>query len=254
VVRKVDSVHLLNQHGGVNFQVSRRERVRLATIDEIKQVAREQLASHGPAGVSLRAVARAMGMTPSALYRYVDSREDLILALAADAFRSLADALETGYDAAPDDDHLARWRSVTRAYRRWAQEHSVEYGLIFTSPLDHAQMKESEAGTEMHRSIAVLFRCMTEAIADGIIDPTKYAQQLTPALRAQFEGWREHSDVTFPTEGLVGCLTTWIHLHGFLTLELFGHLPPFFVDADDAFDQQMYDVLLQLGYQVPAAR
>nr|MDT0664060.1 TetR-like C-terminal domain-containing protein [Micromonospora sp. DSM 115978] len=52
-------------------------------------------------------------------------------------------------------------------------------------------------------------------------------------------------------EGLVGCLTTWIHLHGFLTLELFGHLPPFFGDGDDAFDQQMYDLLLQLGYQPP---
>jgi AcrR family transcriptional regulator len=233
----------------VSFQVPRRERVRLATIDEIKHVAREQLAEHGPAGISLRAVARAMGMTPSALYRYVDSRDDLILVLATEAFRSLADALEVGFDAAGPGDYVGRWRAVTRAYRAWAHEHADEYKLIFGSPLDHTQMKDSEAGAEMHRSIAVMFRCMEEAVRVGKIDTSRFSGQITPLLRAQLEAWREHSEVTFPTECMLGCLTTWIHLHGFLTLELFGQLPPFFGDADDVFDQQMFDLLLQLGYR-----
>jgi AcrR family transcriptional regulator len=194
-----------------------------------------------------------MGMTPSALYRYVDSRDDLIVALATDAFRSLADALEASFGAVEPGDYAGRWRAVTRAYRAWAHEHAVEYRLIFGSPLDHDQMKDSGAGDEMRRSIAVLFRCMEEGVKGGVIDPSRFAAQLTPLLRAQFEAWREQAEVTFPTECMVGCLTTWVHLHGFLTLELYGQLPPFFGDADEIFDQQMYDLLLQLGYQVNGA-
>lgn len=243
----------MTHHEPVNSSVSRRERVRLATIDEIKQVAREQLAEHGPASLSLRAVAREMGMTASALYRYVDSRDDLIDALATDAFRSLADALEVGFDTAPDGDFLARWRSVTRAYRRWAHANAIEYKLIFGSPLDHTQLKQGDADAEMHRSIAVLFRCMTEALEAGVVDPSKFRDQLTPTLCAQLVQWQEHAEVTFPTEGMVGCLTTWVHLHGFLTLELFGQLPPFFGNNDEIFDQQMFDLLIQLGYQPPPA-
>ena len=237
---------------GVNKPVPRRERLRLATIDEIKQVAREQLGEHGPAGVSLRAAARAMGMTPSALYRYFDSRDALIEELAADAFRSLADALEAGFDGAPPGDHAERWLGVTRAYRRWALEHVVEYNLIFVSPASHpADMKCSAAGEHMHRSIAVLFRCMAEGIAAGVIDPSGYARQLGPELRAKLDAWREASGVPFSVEGLAGCLACWTQLHGFLTLELFGHLPPPLGEVSDLFDQQMLDLLVRVGYRAP---
>jgi AcrR family transcriptional regulator len=237
---------------GVNNPVPRRERLRLATIDEIKQVAREQLGKHGPAGVSLRAVARAMGMTPSALYRYFDSRDALIEELATDAFRSLADALEAGFDAAPPGDHAARWLGLTRAYRRWALEHAVEYTLIFASPASpHMDMKSSAAEEHMHRSIAVLFRCMAVGIAEGALDPSDYARQLSPELRAKLEAWREATDVPFSVEGLAACLVCWTQLHGFLTLELFGHLPPPLGDVSDLFDQQMLDLLIRIGHRAP---
>jgi len=238
----------------VNNPVPRRERLRLATIDEIKQVAREQLAKHGPAGVSLRAVARGMGMTPSALYRYFDSRDALIEELAADAFRSLADALEVGFDGAPPGDQVGRWLGVTRAYRRWALEHAIEYTLIFVSPVClHMDIKSSPAGEHMHRSIAVLFRCMAEGIAEGVLDPSGYARQLSPELRAKLADWRESAGVPFPVEGLAACLVCWTQLHGFLTLELFGHLPPPLGDVSDLFDQQMLDLLMRIGHRGPVA-
>ncbi len=236
----------------VKAPVPRRERVRLATIEEIKQTARDQLGEHGPAGLSLRAVARAMGMAPSALYRYFDSRDALVSELAADALRSLADALEAGFDSAPPADRVGRWLGVTRAYRAWALEHAVEYALIFASPVSaQVDMKAGPAEEHMHRSIAVLFRCMCESIADGTLDPSGYAHQLTPGLRAKLEEWRDEAGVGFGAEALAACLVCWTHLHGFLTLELFGHFPPLLGDLSDLFDQQMLDLLRRIGYQKP---
>lgn len=235
----------------VNRPVPRRERLRLATIDEIKQVAREQLGEHGPAGLSLRAVARAMGMAPSALYRYFDSRDALVSELAADAFRSLADALEAGYDSATADQ-AGRWLGVTRAYRAWALEHAIEYTLIFASPVSsEVHIKAGPAAEHMHRSIAVLFRCMAECVADGVLDPSGYARQLTPELRAKLDAWRDETCVPFPVEGLAACLVCWTQLHGFLTLELFGHFPRILGDLSGLFDQQMLDLLQRIGYQRP---
>jgi AcrR family transcriptional regulator len=236
----------------VNQPVPRRERVRLATIEEIKQTAREQLGEHGPTGLSLRAVARAMGMTPSALYRYFDSRDALVGELAADAFRSLADALVAGFDSAPAADHVGRWLGVTRAYRAWALEHAVEYTLIFASPVSsQVHTKPGPAEEHMHRSIAVLFRCMSESIADGAVDPSGYAGQLTPELRAKLDAWRDETCVPFPAEGLAACLVCWTQLHGFLTLELFGHFPPTLGDLSGLFDQQMLDLLQRIGCRKP---
>ncbi len=235
----------------VTQPVSRRERLRLATIDEIKQTARDQLDEHGAAGVSLRAVARAMGLTPSALYRYFTSRDELIAALAADGFASLADTLEEAFDLAPRDNHARRWLEVTRAYRRWSHEHVTEYMLIFgTLGLDYTPPASQPCdGTE--RSVAVLFRCMAEAIDVGLIDPSRFAAELTPALRAELEEWRADTRNTIPPEGLAACLIVWTQLHGFLSLELFGHLPPVIRDVGALFDQQMLDVLLRCGYQGP---
>ncbi|WP_131765261.1 TetR/AcrR family transcriptional regulator [Candidatus Protofrankia californiensis] len=238
----------------VTQPASRRERLRLATIDEIKQIARGQLDEHGAAGVSLRAVARAMGLTPSALYRYFTSRDELIAALIADGLDSLADALEDAFKLASTDDHARRWLDVTRTYRRWSHEHVTEYILIFgTLGLDYTPPADQPCdgcdGTE--RSVTVLFRCMADAIDAGLIDLSRFVRELTPALRAQLEAWRADTHNAIPPAGLAACLIVWTQLHGFLSLELFGHLPSAISDASTLFDQQMLDVLLRCGYQGP---
>ena len=74
--------------------LTRRERVRAQTVDEIKTVARQHLVAHGPSGVQLRAVARDLGMTAPALYRYFDSHEALLAALVGDLYGELADVIE----------------------------------------------------------------------------------------------------------------------------------------------------------------
>ncbi len=92
--------------------LTRRERVRAATIDEIKEIARRHIAEKGAAALSLRAIAREMGMTSPALYRYFASRDDLVTALIVDAYNSLADALEAARDACEEADHAGRLAAI----------------------------------------------------------------------------------------------------------------------------------------------
>ena len=112
-----------------------RERVRAELTREITEVARRQLANDGAAGLSLRAVAREMGMASSAVYRYFASRDDLLTALIIDGYNAVSDAVEAAEAACPRADHLGRWLAVCRAVRAWALAHPHEYALLYGSPV-----------------------------------------------------------------------------------------------------------------------
>ncbi|THJ71882.1 TetR/AcrR family transcriptional regulator [Candidatus Frankia alpina] len=229
----------------VSSPVPRRERLRRATLEEIKRTAHAQLAELGPAALSLRGVARAMGMAPSALYRYVDSREVLLEELTADGFASLADALEAAFAAGDPHDHLGRWLDVTRAHRRWALNHPVEYRLIFGPRVSEGGSVDNRVAAELKRSVAVLFRCMTETIGAGLVDTSQVDAGLTPTMQARLRAWAADHEVPIGPAGMTVCLTAWTQLHGFLSLETFGHLPPALGDPADLFDRQMTDVFAQ---------
>jgi len=102
---------------------------------DIIQVAREHLARHGAAALSLRAIARDLGMASSAIYRYVDSRDELLTRLIVRAFTSLADTVHQAHDAVARDDLVGRWNAVGRAIRDWALENPHDFALIYGSPV-----------------------------------------------------------------------------------------------------------------------
>ena len=110
-----------------------RQRVRAELTAEITDAARRQLAEVGAAALSLRAVAREVGMVSSAVYRYFPSRDDLLTRLIIDGYDSVGAAAERADDpsAAPRD----RWLAVCRAVRAWAHAHPHEYGLLYGSPV-----------------------------------------------------------------------------------------------------------------------
>lgn len=112
-----------------------RARNRAAIEAEILRVAGEHLAHTGAAALSLRAVARDLGMTPSALYRYVADRDDLLTLLIVDSYTSLADSVEAALDQAGDSSPTGRFRTIGRATRTWALEHPHRYALIYGSPV-----------------------------------------------------------------------------------------------------------------------
>src|SRR5580704_19464666 len=106
-----------------------RARVRAEMIAEIKAVARRHLETDG-ANLSLRAVARDMGMVSSALYRYFASRDDLLTALILDAYNALGEAAEAADAAVTDRSQLrARWLATACGIRDWALRTPAEYAL-----------------------------------------------------------------------------------------------------------------------------
>src|SRR4051812_14415371 len=121
-------------HDGRMKANSIRARVRAEMTDEIKELARRHLATDG-ANLSLRAVARDLGMVSSAIYRYFPSRDDLLTALILDAYNALGETAEKAVSAVPADAHATRWLAVASSVRGWAVEHPHEYALIYGSPV-----------------------------------------------------------------------------------------------------------------------
>src|SRR3954468_22594719 len=112
-----------------------RARARIEVTAAIKDEARRPLAADGAAKLSLRAVARELGMVSSALYRYFPSRDDLLTALIIDAYDAIGATAEAALARAADADPLDRWIAVCRAARDWAVAHPHEYALIYGSPV-----------------------------------------------------------------------------------------------------------------------
>ena len=112
-----------------------RARARIEVTAAIKDEARRQLAAEGASKLSLRAVARELGMVSSALYRYFPSRDELLTALIIDAYDSLGESAERAHEAVAEAAPLERWVAVCEAVRRWSQEHPHEYALIYGSPV-----------------------------------------------------------------------------------------------------------------------
>src|ERR1051325_7345444 len=114
-------------------EATRRERLRAETERDIRRQARALLVAHGRGAVTLRAIARELGITAPALYRYYDSREDLLHHLADDICTDLAAELNAALARIPDDDVTAQVYAVCRGFRHWALAHPQESGLVFAT-------------------------------------------------------------------------------------------------------------------------
>ena len=226
---------------------SRRERVRQATVEEIKTVARAQMAAEGTAGVTLRAIAREMGMTAPALYRYFGSRDDLVTALVTDAYDALADAMEAAVAAVAAGRHTERVRAAFGAFRAWGLGHPTEFALIFGSPIPGYVAPEATrpAGT---RYTSLLARLLAEAHAAGALDPADIDVRVPAELSAQLEDLQRRGGFPgMPVPAVAFGLSAWTRLHGLVTLEVFGHLAPAVGDGTALFEQELDAIVRQSG-------
>lgn len=142
---------------------TRRERLRTATIIEIKEIARRHMAEKGAAALSLRAIAREMGMSSPALYRYFASRNDLVTALIVDAYNGFADALQAARDGRAQDDHAGQLSAVAYAYRDWALAAPQEYALIFGTPIPAYEAPPDMPSPAAARSMSVFLGVLDAA-------------------------------------------------------------------------------------------
>jgi len=234
--------------------LSRRDRRKQETTGDIKATARRQLAAGGPAGISLRAIGRDLGMTASAVHYYFPSRQALLDALIVDGFSSLADALRSSYDQASALSPGERCLAVYRAHRTWALQHPSEYLLLYGHTGATARHGNRQAQQAMSDVVAVLFATMRDMVANGDVD-TERIEAATPApLREQFATWRDAmGGIDDLTDGaLAACMIGYAQLHGAITLELAGRVPPYLTDRSALFDLQMAHTSAALHPQHPA--
>ena len=214
-----------------------RARLRAELTTEIKEAARRHMAEEGSATLSLRAIARELGMVSSAIYRYFPSRDDLLTALIVDAYDAVAEVAERADTAAHRRGIAARWLSVAGAIRAWAAAHPAEYGLIYGSPVPGYQAPQDTVGPSARVSFALL-RLLAEGLASGEIQPGAPVP-IPKAVRHDFAGLREQAGVELPDEIFARGLLVWTQLFGHLTFELFGHLHGLIEDYDALFEAQM---------------
>ncbi|MFJ6350713.1 TetR/AcrR family transcriptional regulator [Streptomyces sp. NPDC092046] len=197
-----------------------RARARIEITAAIKDEARTQLAAEGAAKLSLRAVARELGMVSSALYRYFPSRDDLLTALIVDAYDAVGAAAEQA-DAATaataPADHLARWTAVCRAVRAWAVAHPHEYALIYGSPVPGYSAPQDTVGPAARVGLVLVSLARAAYQGPGIALPP-----LAPALRPEAERLAAELTSDLPPALATALVAAWAQLFGLISFELFG--------------------------------
>lgn len=211
---------------------TRRDRQRAATLAEIKTAALDQLATRGPGGLTIRGVARAIGMSPAGLYRYYDGLDALITELIADAYNDLADAVVAV--TAPSGDVRDRLHAGMQSYRSWAIEHPNRFLLIFGTPIPgYTAPEEGPTVAAVRRIGAAFFAVGVEALDRWA--PENPTNVRSSAAESKVAGDR-FGDL--PSEFIAAFVSAWGHFHGLVTLELLHQLDWAYPDAQDFFETQ----------------
>jgi AcrR family transcriptional regulator len=206
---------------GVNASRTARERVRAELTREITDVARGQLATEGAAQLSLRAVAREMGLVSSAIYRYFPSRDDLLTALIVDGYNAIGEVAENADAAVPAGDYAGRWLAVCRAVRDWALAHPHEYALVYGSPVPGYQAPQQTVGPAT-RAAAVFGKIVSDAYQAGALRPPGLCPPPPGPFAADAAGLRDSVLAGVPDEVIAAALAAWTALFGMISFELFG--------------------------------
>ncbi|QRY61210.1 TetR/AcrR family transcriptional regulator [Gordonia sp. PDNC005] len=209
-----------------------RARNRAALESQLRDVGRRHLAEHGAAALSLRAVARDMGRTPSSLYRYVRDRDDLLTVLIVDAYDDLGDALDTA--VAGHEPDKPRFEAFAHALRAWACAHPSEYALLYGSPVPGYHAPADATARAGNRPILALARIV--AGLAGVPDvPGTDATRQRRAVDALRAATREDGvvELGLTAEVLTRTVAAWNLLLGAITSELFEQLGPITDRPDD---------------------
>ncbi|WP_381793210.1 TetR/AcrR family transcriptional regulator [Streptomyces niveus] len=212
----------------ISARPSLRERRRAAATQEILDAAELQLAEDGPAALSLRGVARSLGMTVQALYHYFPSRDSLVTSLVAKAYDDLADAVQAavdtaGGDLAGGDSDVPRLVVATEGYRRWAIAHPEHFQLLYGTPLRYYAAPVDGPTTQAVRRMAAVF----EKEMFGGYTAQQLAAAEMPALSTELRSYLGSlppgGPGNLPAPATALFLSAWGHMHGLVVLEVFGH-------------------------------
>jgi AcrR family transcriptional regulator len=207
-----------------------RQRFRAQIREEIKQAALRQLAQSGPAGISVNAIGKELGVSGPALYRYFASRDELLTELVIDAYDDMAAALRTASATTPKRAPRRRFETFARAYRAWAIAQPHRYRLLYGPPLPgydaHARRLIEASKASMDLLLEVL-------PADGA------GPRPTKALASQASAWATDRGLQADAATAVCALLAWSRLHGFVSLEIDGNYASMGIDPDALFGLEL---------------
>jgi AcrR family transcriptional regulator len=207
-----------------------RARARIEVTAAIKDEARRQLAADGAAKLSLRAVARELGMVSSALYRYFPSRDDLLTALIIDAYNSLGETVEAAHDKAADAGPVRRWTMACEAVRGWALGHPHEYALIYGSPVPGYTAPDTTVPAAARVGLVLIGIVRDAHRGPGLTKPP-----LPADLRPEAERMAVDLAPDLPPETVTALVAAWAQLYGLVGFELFGQFHRVVEDRETFF-------------------
>jgi AcrR family transcriptional regulator len=204
---------------------------------QIIELGRRHLVTEGAAGLSLRAIARDLGMVSSAVYRYVASRDELLTLLLVDAYSELADEVDSARDAAD-----APWRdqllAISRAVRRWAVDQPARWALMYGSPVPGYHAPRERTVGPGTRVVGAMFDAVAAGIASGDIPQTNVAA--AQPLSTDFDRLRDEFGFPGDDSAVAKCFVLWAGLVGAISLEVFGQYGADTVtDPEAVFDTQV---------------
>ncbi len=223
---------------------TRRERMRSATLGEIKQVARRLVVEQGPAGISLRAIARDLGMSAGALYRYFPNLDALVVAVCGDIYDELHDAVAAA--AADGDNPVTQLFAMARGFRRWSIAHPQEFALLFGTPVPGIDAMDELCDPDHPAArVGALFLEPFAQVWDQLaarlpaVDETRLADYVAPMAAV-------HGNV-LPVAGRYAFLGAWTRLYGLVAMEVFGHLRWAITDVEPLFEAELAAFVRQLA-------
>ena len=233
---------------------TRRERVREATATEIKHTARRLLVSSGVAGVSLRAIARDMGITAPGLYRYYCGLDDLLASLQVDYFEELTAQVRAAIAALPDSDLDGQTNAAARAFREWAITYPAEFTLLFGPTASH---HAGRSPNESAHNAGMRFGAVFFALFFRIWDEERFTpphedevpERLAQSLAPFAEAAAAEQGATIPVGAMRVLTSVWVRLYGLICIEVFQQLDYLVTDMQPLFEAELRDLLASIGVQ-----
>jgi AcrR family transcriptional regulator len=236
---------------------SRRDRLRAATTDEIIQTARRLLVATGPEAISLRAIAREMGMTAPGLYRYFGSHEELLRHVCASIFTELGEDIHRAIHAAelldggPAEHLTVKMVAACREFRRWALSHKPEFGMLFGVPLPGLDDGRYDVADECALEFAGTFFTLFLELWRQVPFQVPAAEDLDPGLREQLIRYRDLLGTDIPVGAVLTFLRCWTVLYGAVAMEVFGHMSFALADPAPMFELTLGDLAALVGLRYP---
>lgn len=215
--------------------------------EAIKDTAWKQIAAFGAPALSLRAIARDLKISAPAIYNYFPDRDALVTALIIDAFTSFGDSQLAARDAVPAEDLIGRFRAIGLAYRDWAHTHPQRYQLIFGTPIPGYEYPVEKVFPSSARSIMALFSVVENFRTTGKLTINTYPT-VKKEYQAHFDLWRSQIGDLHPVSHFVA-MVIWSRVHGIVSLEIQGNLPPFGKKGDELYLFELDSIAKQFVQQ-----